>query len=188
MDGKVKAEPGRVGSSPKGGSSGVCDGEVLSGSQESSKKVEAPNAVVVEDWNEENFILSIEYFAKDCNLPNEGMMPGDIPKTLVSDEDIEKCFGPRSGNKGRNGPKLNNCTGLPQSEVLHLFQVIDGHDKPVNGTLGAIFPYNSFGSLAALKRLQARVDMIAKEVAEVIATVKLEQEPEEFADSTSYWA
>ncbi|KAL3702462.1 hypothetical protein R1sor_020484 [Riccia sorocarpa] len=27
-------------------------------------------------------------------------MPGDIPKTLVSDEDIEKCFGPRSGNEG----------------------------------------------------------------------------------------
>ncbi|KAL3698189.1 hypothetical protein R1sor_012265 [Riccia sorocarpa] len=135
MDGKVKAEPGRVGSSPKGGSSGVRDGEVLSGSQESSKKVEAPNAEVVEDWNEKDFILSIEYFAKDCNLPNEGMMPGDIPKSLVSDEDIEKCFGPRSGNKGRNGPKLNNCTGLPQSEVLHLFQAIDGHDKPVNGTL-----------------------------------------------------
>ncbi|KAL3694603.1 hypothetical protein R1sor_008254 [Riccia sorocarpa] len=122
MDGKVKAEPGRVGSSPEGGSSGVRDGEVLSGSQESSKKVEAPNAVVVEDWNEEDFILSIEYFAKVCNLPNEGMMPGDIPKTLVSDEDIEKCFGPRSCNKSRNGPKLNNCTGLPQSEVLHLFQ------------------------------------------------------------------
>ncbi|KAL3678009.1 hypothetical protein R1sor_020965 [Riccia sorocarpa] len=82
MDGKVKAEPGRVGSSPEGGSSGVRDGEVLSGSQESSKKVEAPNVVVVEDWNEEDFILSIEYFAKDCNLPNEGIMPGDIPKTL----------------------------------------------------------------------------------------------------------
>ncbi|KAL3697012.1 hypothetical protein R1sor_011088 [Riccia sorocarpa] len=113
MDGKVKAEPGRVGSSPEGGNSGVRHGEVLSGSQESSKKVEAPNALVVEDWNEEDFILSIEYFAKDCNLPNEGMMPGDIPKTLVSDEDIEKCFGPRSGKKGRNGPKLNNCTGLP---------------------------------------------------------------------------
>ncbi|KAL3675563.1 hypothetical protein R1sor_025511 [Riccia sorocarpa] len=46
-------------------------------------------------------------------------MPGDISKTLVSDEDIEKCFGPRSGNKGRNGPKLNNCNGLPQSERIN---------------------------------------------------------------------
>ncbi|KAL3683088.1 hypothetical protein R1sor_001110 [Riccia sorocarpa] len=153
MDGKVKAEPRRVGSSPEGGSSGVRDGEVLSGSQESSKKVEAPNAIVVEDWNEEDFILSIEYFAKDCNLPNEGMMPGDIPKTLVSDEDIEKCFGPRSGNKGQNGPKLNNCTGLPQSEVLHLFQVIDGHDKPVNGTLGAIFPRALYAQRFLKKRI-----------------------------------
>ncbi|KAL3682325.1 hypothetical protein R1sor_000347 [Riccia sorocarpa] len=122
MDVKVKAEPRRVGSTPEGGSSGVRDAEVLSGFQEQSKKVEAPNVVVVEDWNEEDFILSIEYFAKDCNLLNEDMISGDIPKSLVSDEDIENCFGPRSGNKGRNGPKLNNCTGLPQSEVLHLFQ------------------------------------------------------------------
>ncbi|KAL3692492.1 hypothetical protein R1sor_006143 [Riccia sorocarpa] len=153
MDVKEKAEPRRVGSSREGGSSGVRDGEVLSGSKESSKKVEALNAVGVEDWNEEDFILSIEYFAKDCNLPNEGMMPGDIPKTLVSDEDIEKCFGPRSGNKGRNGPKLNNCTGLPQSEVLHLFQVIDGHDKPVNGTLGAIFPRALYAERFLKKRI-----------------------------------
>ncbi|KAL3688906.1 hypothetical protein R1sor_015215 [Riccia sorocarpa] len=153
MDVIVKAEPRRVGSSPEGGSSGVRDEEVLSGSQESSKKVEAPNAIVVEDWNEEDFILSIEYFAKHCNLPNEGMMPGDIPKTLVSDEDIEKCFGPRSGNKGRNGPKLNNCTGLPQSEVLHLFQVIDGHDKLVNGTLGAIFPRALYAERFLKKRI-----------------------------------
>ncbi|KAL3678793.1 hypothetical protein R1sor_021749 [Riccia sorocarpa] len=80
-------------------------------------------------------------------------MPGDIPKTLVSDEDIEKCFGPRSGNKSRNGPKLNNCTGLPQSEVLHLFQVIDGHDKPVNGTLGAIFPRALYAERFLKKRI-----------------------------------
>ncbi|KAL3682416.1 hypothetical protein R1sor_000438 [Riccia sorocarpa] len=153
MDVKVKAEPGRVGSTPEGGSSGVRDGEVLSGSQESSKKVEAPNVIVEEDWNEEDFILSIEYFAKDCNIPNEDMMPGDIPKTLVSDEDIEKCFGPRSGNKGRNGPKLNNCTGLLQSEVLHLFQVIDGHDKPVNGTFGAIFPRALYAERFLKKRI-----------------------------------
>ncbi|KAL3682155.1 hypothetical protein R1sor_000177 [Riccia sorocarpa] len=80
-------------------------------------------------------------------------MPGDIPKTLVLDEDIEKCFGPRSGNKGRNGPKLNNCTELPQSEVLHLFQVIDGHDKPVNGTLGAIFPRALYAERFLKKRI-----------------------------------
>ncbi|KAL3675974.1 hypothetical protein R1sor_025922 [Riccia sorocarpa] len=136
MDGKVKAEPGRVGSSPEGGSSGVRDGEVLSGSQESSKKIETPNAVVVEDWNEEDFILSIEYFAKDCNLPNEGMMPGDIRKTLVSDEDIEKCFGPRSGNNGRNGPKLNNCTGLPQSEERHRNQLRSSKSRRESKPIG----------------------------------------------------
>ncbi|KAL3688944.1 hypothetical protein R1sor_015253 [Riccia sorocarpa] len=92
------------------------------------------------DWAEEEFWKPIEYFADDCNLPNEGLMPNDVPKTLVSDEVLLECFGPKCGKNGRNGPKLSNCTGLPQEEVLHLFQVIDGHDKPVNGTLGAIFP------------------------------------------------
>ncbi|KAL3685671.1 hypothetical protein R1sor_003693 [Riccia sorocarpa] len=84
--------------------------------------------------------MSEDYFAKECRLPNDGVMPNDIVKALVSDEEVERCFGPRSGTKGRNGPKLNNCVGLPQSEVLHLFQVIDGHEKPVNNTLGVTFP------------------------------------------------
>ncbi|KAL3682140.1 hypothetical protein R1sor_000162 [Riccia sorocarpa] len=91
-------------------------------------------------WTEEEFILSVEYFANECKLPNDGLVPGDIQKSLVSDELLEKCFGPRTGKNGRNGPKISNCTGLPQSEVLHLFQVIDSHDKPVNGTLGVAFP------------------------------------------------
>ncbi|KAL3683770.1 hypothetical protein R1sor_001792 [Riccia sorocarpa] len=38
------------------------------------------------DWAEEEFWKPIEYFADDCNLPNEGLMPNDVPKTLVSDE------------------------------------------------------------------------------------------------------
>ncbi|KAL3678296.1 hypothetical protein R1sor_021252 [Riccia sorocarpa] len=92
------------------------------------------------DWAEEEFWKPIEYFADDCNLPNEGLMPNDVPKTLVSDEVLLECFGPKCGKNGKNGPKLSNCIGLPQEEVIHLFQVIDGHDKPVNGTLGAIFP------------------------------------------------
>ncbi|KAL3695093.1 hypothetical protein R1sor_008744 [Riccia sorocarpa] len=81
------------------------------------------------------------------------MLANDVPRTLVSDEDIERCFGPRLGQKGRNGPKINNCTGLPQAEVLHLFQVIDGHDKPVNGTLGAIFPRALYAERFLKKRI-----------------------------------
>ncbi|KAL3699349.1 hypothetical protein R1sor_017371 [Riccia sorocarpa] len=74
------------------------------------------------EWTEDVFILSVEYFANECKLPNDGLMPNDIPKSLVSDDVLKKCFGPRYGNKGRNGPKINNCTGLPQLEVLHLFR------------------------------------------------------------------
>ncbi|KAL3685349.1 hypothetical protein R1sor_003371 [Riccia sorocarpa] len=40
------------------------------------------------DWAEEEFWKPIEYFADDCNLPNEGLMPNDVPKTLVSDEKL----------------------------------------------------------------------------------------------------
>ncbi|KAL3691926.1 hypothetical protein R1sor_005577 [Riccia sorocarpa] len=88
------------------------------------------------EWTEDEFVLSVEYFTTECRLLNDGLMLGEVLKTLVSDELLEKCFGPRFGKNGRNGPKLRACTGLPQSEVLHLFQVIDGHEKPVNGTLG----------------------------------------------------
>ncbi|KAL3685822.1 hypothetical protein R1sor_003844 [Riccia sorocarpa] len=55
--------------------------------------------------------------------------------------------------KGRNGPKLNNYVGLPQSKVLHLFQVIDGHEKPVNNTLGATFPRALYAERFLKKRI-----------------------------------
>ncbi|KAL3677109.1 hypothetical protein R1sor_027057 [Riccia sorocarpa] len=80
-------------------------------------------------------------------------MPGEVLKTLVSDELLEKCFGPRFGKNGRNGPKLKACTGLPQSEVLHFFQVIDGHEKPVNGTFGATFPRALYAERFLKKRI-----------------------------------
>ncbi|KAL3698849.1 hypothetical protein R1sor_012925 [Riccia sorocarpa] len=73
-------------------------------------------------WTEEEFILSVEYFANECKLPNDGLVPG-----------------------------------LPQSEVLHLFQVIDGHDKPVNGTLGVAFPR----ALYAERFLEKRINWAA---------------------------
>ncbi|KAL3697851.1 hypothetical protein R1sor_011927 [Riccia sorocarpa] len=126
------------------------------GSQETSKKKAVEGSDVGSkdtNWTEEEFALSIDYFAKECLLPSDGIVANDVPRTLVSDEDIERCFGPRLGEKGRNGPKINNCTGLPQAEVLHLFQVIDGHDKPVNGTLGAIFPQALYAERFLKKRI-----------------------------------
>ncbi|KAL3679307.1 hypothetical protein R1sor_022263 [Riccia sorocarpa] len=75
----------------------------------------------------------------------------------------------------------------PQPHVGIVQIASDSPDRRMSA-VGISSSYNSSGSLAALKRLQARVDMIPKEVAEVIATVKLEQEPEEFADSTFDWA
>ncbi|KAL3688885.1 hypothetical protein R1sor_015194 [Riccia sorocarpa] len=163
----VKAEAGKGGSSsevvPNGG---IRDGsqetskkkavEGLDGSQETSKKKVVEGSDVGSkdtNWTEEEFALSIDYFAKECLLPSDGMLANDVPRTLVSDEDIERCFGPRLGQKGRNGPKINNCTGLPQAEVLHLFQVIDGHDKPVNGTLGVIFPRALYAERFLKKRI-----------------------------------
>ncbi|KAL3691756.1 hypothetical protein R1sor_005407 [Riccia sorocarpa] len=148
----VKAEAGKGRSS----SEVVPNGGIRDGSQETSKK----KAIEVSDvgskdtnWTEEEFALSIDYFAKECLLLSDGMLANDVPRTLVSDEDIESCFGPRLGQKGRNRPKINNCTGLPQAEVLHLFQVIYGHDKPVNGTLGTIFPRALYDERLLKKRI-----------------------------------
>ncbi|KAL3690895.1 hypothetical protein R1sor_004546 [Riccia sorocarpa] len=73
----------------------------------------------------------------------------------------------------------------PSQPHVGIVQIASDSPDRRMSAVGISSSYNSFGSLAALKRLQARVDMIAKEVAEVIAIVKLEQEPEEFADSTS---
>ncbi|KAL3685023.1 hypothetical protein R1sor_003045 [Riccia sorocarpa] len=43
-------------------------------------------------WTEEDFILSVEYFANECKLPNDGLVPGDIQKSLLSDELLEKLL------------------------------------------------------------------------------------------------
>ncbi|KAL3675998.1 hypothetical protein R1sor_025946 [Riccia sorocarpa] len=149
---RVKPEAGKGGSSPEV----VPNGGIRDGSQETLKKKAVEGSDVGSkdtNWTEEEFTLSVDYFTKECLLPSDGMLANEVPRTLVSDEDIERCFGPRLGQKGRNGPKINNCTGLPQAEVLHLFQVIDGHDKLVNGTLGAIFPRALYAERFLKKRI-----------------------------------
>ncbi|KAL3700537.1 hypothetical protein R1sor_018559 [Riccia sorocarpa] len=126
MESKVKVEnaPGKATTEVANSSGRVGEVGCVTGTEDTSKskKVDVPNGELDTAWAEEDFILSEDYFAKECRLPNNGVMPNDITKALVSDEEVERCFGPRSGTKGRNGPKLNNCVGLPQSEVLHLFQ------------------------------------------------------------------
>ncbi|KAL3700105.1 hypothetical protein R1sor_018127 [Riccia sorocarpa] len=64
-----------------------------------------------EDWDEKDFILPIVYFVEDCKLPGHGIHHAELPKNLVSDE-----------------------------QRFSLVQVIDGHEKSINGTIGIIFP------------------------------------------------
>ncbi|KAL3698388.1 hypothetical protein R1sor_012464 [Riccia sorocarpa] len=157
MESKVKVEhaPGKATTEVANSSGRVGEVGCITGTEDTSKskKVDIPNGELDTAWAEEDFIMSEDYFAKECRLPNDGVMPNDITKALVSDEEVERCFGPRSETKGRNGPKLNNCVGLPQSEVLHLFQVIDGHEKPVNNTLGATFPRALYAKRFLKKRI-----------------------------------
>ncbi|KAL3691943.1 hypothetical protein R1sor_005594 [Riccia sorocarpa] len=155
----VKTEDGQSESITEVGNASVRDGDVGSGSlKDRGKKTVSPSdgetkTETKTDWNEEDFVLTIDYFPIECNLPNDGQLPGDIPKSLVSDEEFDRCFGPSTGFKGRNGPNIKNCVGLPQSEVLHLFQVIDGHDKPVNGTMGKMFPRALYAERFLKKRI-----------------------------------
>ncbi|KAL3690838.1 hypothetical protein R1sor_004489 [Riccia sorocarpa] len=159
MDVTVKTEDGQGESITEAGNASVRDEDVGSGSRKDrGKKTVSPSdgETKIEtktDWNEEDFVLTIDYFVIECNLPNDGQLPGDIPKSLVSDEEFERFFGPSTGFKGRNGPNIKNCVGLPQSEVLHLFQVIDGHDKPMNGTMGKMFPRVLYAERFLKKRI-----------------------------------
>ncbi|KAL3694696.1 hypothetical protein R1sor_008347 [Riccia sorocarpa] len=66
------------------------------------------------NWTEEEFILSAEYFANECKLPNDGMMPNDILKSLVSDDLLEKCFGPKFGAKDVEQQRLRERKRLAQ--------------------------------------------------------------------------
>ncbi|KAL3696016.1 hypothetical protein R1sor_010092 [Riccia sorocarpa] len=157
MESNVKVEhaPGKATTEVANSSGRVGEVGCVTGTEDTlkSKKIDVLNGELDTAWAEEDFILSEDYFAKECRLPNDEFMPNVITKALVSDEEVERCFGPRSGTKGRNGPKLNNCVGLPQSEVLHLFQVIDGHEKPVNNTLGATFPRALYAERFLKKRI-----------------------------------
>ncbi|KAL3698633.1 hypothetical protein R1sor_012709 [Riccia sorocarpa] len=84
------------------------------------------------DWAEEEFWKPIEYFADDCNLPNEGLMPNDVPKTLVSDEvllDVEK-------------EKLNTSTKvMPDStSAMDTIGLSIGEGSGAGGTDAMAFP------------------------------------------------
>ncbi|KAL3684490.1 hypothetical protein R1sor_002512 [Riccia sorocarpa] len=108
--------------------------------QPSEDVTEDPGEGDKEDWDEEDFILPIEYFVEECKLPSHGIHPAELPKNLVSDEQLVSCFGPKAGKGGRNGHRWDLSKQIPPADILSLVQVIDGHDKPINGTIGVIFP------------------------------------------------
>ncbi|KAL3698247.1 hypothetical protein R1sor_012323 [Riccia sorocarpa] len=116
----VRPEAGKRGSSPEV----VLNGGIRDGSQETSKKKAVEGSDVGSkdtNWTEEKFALSVDYFAKECLLPSDGMLANDVPRTLVSDKDIERLS--------------------------------TGHDKPVDGTLGAIFPRALYAERFLKKRI-----------------------------------
>ncbi|KAL3678633.1 hypothetical protein R1sor_021589 [Riccia sorocarpa] len=108
--------------------------------QPSGDVVEDPGEGDKEDWEEEEFILPLEYFVDECKLPSFGIHPAELPKNLVSDEQLVNCFGLKAGKNGRNGHRWDLLKLIPPADVLSLVQVIDGHEKPINGTIGIIFP------------------------------------------------
>ncbi|KAL3685875.1 hypothetical protein R1sor_003897 [Riccia sorocarpa] len=92
----VKPEAGKGGSSPKV----VPNGGIRDGSQETSKKKAVEGSDVGSkdtNWTEEEFTLSVDYFAKECLLPSDGMLANDVSRILVSDEDIERVYKPPAG-------------------------------------------------------------------------------------------
>jgi hypothetical protein len=93
-----------------------------------AKKEKTPD-----DWNPADFEKDASYFELTFDLPNEGENPYKI--TDITDEMLSGCF----GEKSRSGYKLSNCVGIPIDDVLHLSQIVDGYEKPVNGVLALTF-------------------------------------------------
>ncbi|KAL3684789.1 hypothetical protein R1sor_002811 [Riccia sorocarpa] len=89
-----------------------------------------------EDWEEEAFVLSIEHFEKECKLPSHGIHPAEIPKSLITDEQLVSCFGTKSGKNGHNEHRWDLSKVIPHADILSIVQVIDGHERLVNGTIG----------------------------------------------------
>ncbi|KAL3688948.1 hypothetical protein R1sor_015257 [Riccia sorocarpa] len=119
MESKVKVEnaPGKATIEVVNLSGRVGEVGCVTGTEDTlkSKKVDIPNGELDTAWAEEDFIMSEDYFAKECRLPNDGVMPNDITKALV----------------------------------------IDGHEKPVNNTLGATFPR----ALYAVRFLKKQINL-----------------------------
>ncbi|KAL3688137.1 hypothetical protein R1sor_014446 [Riccia sorocarpa] len=88
-----------------------------------------------EDWEEEAFYLSVEHFEKECKLPSHGIHHAEIPKSLITDEQLVACFGSKAGKNRRNGHRWDLSKVIPPADILSLV-----HERPTNGTIGVIFP------------------------------------------------
>ncbi|KAL3676789.1 hypothetical protein R1sor_026737 [Riccia sorocarpa] len=148
--------------------------------QPSEDVTEDPGEGDKEDWDEEDFILPIEYFVEDCKLPSHGIHPAELPKNLVSDEQLVSCFGPKAGKGGRNGHRWDLSKQIPPADILSLVQVIDGHDKPINGTIGVIFPRALYVEriLGGRDQLEREGEDLTVQMAEVLDAIAASESKE----------
>lgn len=67
-----------------------------------------------------------------CKLPNKGLNPGAISDDVISDDQLSECF--RTFKK--NGVLLSACNSILHEDIIHLTQVLDGFEVPINSMVG----------------------------------------------------
>ncbi|CAM6084949.1 unnamed protein product [Calypogeia fissa] len=106
------------------------------------------------DWDIEEFCKTAEYFVTEFGLPGEGENPSKISNVTL--EMLEPYFGPRDPFKDKNGYKVSSIVEGPEirvQDVLHLAQIVDGYDKPVNGVLATTFVKGVYTKRIAKKKV-----------------------------------
>ncbi|CAM6089134.1 unnamed protein product [Calypogeia fissa] len=88
-------------------------------------------------WDIEEFCKDAQYFCTEFGLPNQGDNPSKISGVTV--EMLEPYFGSKDPVKDKNVYKVGNIAKLNVQHILHLAQVVDGYEKPVNGVLATMF-------------------------------------------------
>ncbi|KAL3694584.1 hypothetical protein R1sor_008235 [Riccia sorocarpa] len=78
-------------------------------------------------WNWRHFLKEPHWFATQCNLPNEGLLPQDILHTVVSNKMLQECFPKRSTSVG-HGFKLSPNRLISSSDVGELVNIVEGSD------------------------------------------------------------
>ncbi|KAL3694576.1 hypothetical protein R1sor_008227 [Riccia sorocarpa] len=86
-----------------------------------SEESKTPNRT--SNWNWKDFVKDTNWFATMCNLPSPpgGLIPVEIPETLISMEKLTQCF-----TRGPRWFRVNPSRIIPVAELKELVEILEG--------------------------------------------------------------